>query len=423
MAASPDARDTPGGALVSVHVVPATSSTIVVAIDVGKNVAAISATDSSRRRVLPPTHVALTRSGLDSVVTRIQSASDPSIQVRVGVEAAGHYHQPVLGYTWPSGWELVEVNPARVAEQRKIFGRRRVKTDAIDLDALTVLLLAGQGIPVISRSDVCAELSAWSAHRSRRVLTHTATMIQLTTQLDRAFPGVGTVISDLFGTGIGRLVIAEFTDPTHLTKLGTKGLIAFAADHGLRLEHPRAERLVAAAADALPTPHAALARQVIARDRILLADLEAQITVATARIAELIPASPFATLMSVPGWGPARIGNYAGALGDPERWAGPAQIYRASGLVPAQYESAGKRRDGHISREGSVPLRRALIELGFGLRHNEPAAKRYAADLKLRGKPNRVIGCALAHRANRIAYALVRDRAAFDPGYWRREES
>ncbi|MFC9550368.1 hypothetical protein ACFTWF_05905 [Rhodococcus sp. NPDC056960] len=209
-----------------------------------------------------------------------------------------------------------------------------MKTDAIDLDALTELLLAGQGIPVISRSAVCAELSAWSAHRSRRVLTHTATMIQLTTQLDRAFPGVGTVISDLFGTGIGPLVIAEFTDPTHLTKLGTKGLIAFAADHGLRLEHPRAERLVAAAADALPTPHAALARQVIARDRILLTDLETQITGATARIAELIPASPFATLMSVPGWGPARIGNYAGALGDPERWAGPAQIHRASTRDP-----------------------------------------------------------------------------------------
>ena len=100
----------PGGALVSVHVVPATSSTI----DVGKNVAAISATDSSRRSVLTPTQVALTRSGLDSVVTRIQSASDASMQVRIGVEAAGHYHPPVLGYTWPSGWELVEVNPARV---------------------------------------------------------------------------------------------------------------------------------------------------------------------------------------------------------------------------------------------------------------------------------------------------------------------
>jgi hypothetical protein len=32
-----------------------------------------------------------------------------------------------------------------------------------------------------------------------------------------------------------------------------------------------------------------------------------------------------------------------------------------------QYESAGKRRDGTIRREGSVALRRALIDLGIGL--------------------------------------------------------
>ena len=74
-----------------------------------------------------------------------------------------------------------------------------------------------------------------------------------------------------------------------------------------------------------------------------------------------------------------RAGNYGGALGDPPRWPGPAQIYRASGLSPAQYESAGKRRDGAISREGSVALRRALIDLGIGLWLSDPPARAYAA--------------------------------------------
>ena len=46
--------------------------------------------------------------------------------------------------------------------------------------------------------------------------------------------------------------------------------------------------------------------------------------------------------------------------------------YRASGLSPAQYESAGKRRDGSISREGSVQLR--WIDLGIGMWHADPAA-------------------------------------------------
>lgn len=83
-----------------------------------------------------------------------------------------------------------------------------------------------------------------------------------------------------------------------------------------------------------------------------------------------------------------------------------------------QYESAGKRRDGAISREGSVELRRALIGLGIGLWHSDPAARAYAAGLKARGKHGGIIACALAHRANRIAFALVRDQANHDPSRW-----
>ena len=83
-----------------------------------------------------------------------------------------------------------------------------------------------------------------------------------------------------------------------------------------------------------------------------------------------------------------------------------------------QYESAGKRRDGTISREGSVALRKALIDLGMGLWLTEPAAKTYALGLKARGKHGGIIACALAHRANRIAHALVRDHTTYDSTRW-----
>jgi transposase len=66
-----------------------------------------------------------------------------------------------------------------------------------------------------------------------------------------------------------------------------------------------------------------------------------------------------------------------------------------------------------------VPLRRALLELGMGLWHCDPAARAYATSLRARGKPGGVIVCALAHRANRIAYAMVGDQAAYDPDRWR----
>lgn len=62
---------------------------------------------------------------------------------------------------------------------------------------------------------------------------------------------------------------------------------------------------------------------------------------------------------------PLRASAYGAAISEPSRWPGPRRIYRAADLSPMQYESAGKRRDGAVSPEGSVILRRALIDLGM----------------------------------------------------------
>ncbi|MGH3972331.1 MAG: transposase [Pseudonocardiaceae bacterium] len=107
-----------------------------------------------------------------------------------------------------------------------------------------------------------------------------------------------------------------------------------------------------------------------------------------------------------------------GVEAPPSRWASAAKIYRASGLTPIVYASAGRRRDGGISREGSVHLRRALIELGIGLWQRDCGSRGYAHALRERGKPGGIISCALAHRANKIAYAMVRDQVPFDPTRW-----
>ena len=63
-------------------------------------------------------------------------------------------------------------------------------------------------------------------------------------------------------------------------------------------------------------------------------------------------------------------------------------------------------------------MRRALIDLGIGLWHCDPAAKRYAVGLRARGKRGGVIACALAHRANRIAHPLVRHQRPYDQARW-----
>ena len=396
-----------------------TSSTVVVAVDVGKTEFAFSVSDGARVSLLKPrTGCPMTGPSLAQVVADIARVLPGGAGVKVGIEAAGHYHRPLLRAPWPVDWEVLELNPGHVTEQRRVLGKRTIKTDVIDLQAMTELMLAGRGQPVRDRSLVLGGLAAWSAHRTGRVSLRTATKNQLLGQLDRTFPGLTLALPDVLATKVGRLVAAEFADPARLAALGSSRFLRFGATRGLQIRRPVADRLVQAARDALPTADAAVARAVLAADLALLSDLDAQVDQATDQLARLLPSSPFAPLLTVPGWGQVRAGNYGGALGDPARFDNHRQIYRTAGLNPIQYESAGKRRDSVISREGSVELRRSLIDLGVGLWHCDPAAKVYGTQLRARGKKGLVIACAMANRANRIAFAMVRDQCPYDPTRW-----
>jgi transposase len=285
----------------------------VVAVDVGKNKAALSVTGADRHRLFGPADFVMTAPALAAVLQRVCAVLPPA-PVKVGVEAAGHYHRPLLGSAvWPAGWEVVELSPARVSEQRRVQGRRRVKTDAIDLEAITELVLAGHGVPVTARSGAVVELTGWAMQRGRRVQTRTATKNQLLAQLDRCFPGLTLALPDVLGTKVGRLVAAEFADPHRLAALGVSRFVRFAANRGLRVRRSAAERLVAAARATLPSLEARVARQVLADDLVLLACLDAQIAAAEAQMAQLLPDTPFASLTTVPGWGTVRAANYGAA--------------------------------------------------------------------------------------------------------------
>ena len=316
-------------------VVPDVSSTVVVAVDVGKATFAVSATDAGRTRLFGPADFAMTGPGLAQAVACVRAVLPAGeVVVKVGIEAAGHYHRPLLTPSaWPAGWPVLQLNPAHVAEQRRVQGRRRVKTDAIDLDAITELVLAGRGDPVGDREVVIGELVAWSAHRTRRVHSRTATKNQLLGQLDRSFPGLTLALPDVLGTKVGRLVAAHFADPARLAALGTTRFIRFAATRGLQVRRPVADRLVTAARDALAMPDGAVSRHILAADLHLLGDLEVQVGAAEAQLKTLVAVSPFAPLTTVPGWGTVRAASYGAAVGDPARWPGHRQLYRALGVV------------------------------------------------------------------------------------------
>ena len=129
--------------------------------------------------------------------------------------------------------------------------------------------------------------------------------------------------------------------------------------------------------------------------------------------------TPAAVLTTLPDIACIRASNYGGALGDPTRFGNADAAYRYSGLVPTTYSSAGTVWAGErISREGSVLLREAIIELGRGVAQNDPDFAAYKAAKIAQGKKRSVAAIAVAHRAHRLAFAMIGNQQAYDPHRW-----
>lgn len=103
---------------------------IAVPVDVGKRSAAAMVVDFTGRRLVTPFEFELCRSGMAAFVRRVAAGLPGDAElVRVGVEAAGHYHLPVVAPgVLPPAWEVRVLNPAQVATQRRVRGQRTVNS-------------------------------------------------------------------------------------------------------------------------------------------------------------------------------------------------------------------------------------------------------------------------------------------------------
>ena len=396
---------------------------LAVPIDVGKWSAMALVADHHGEVVVAPFEFGLNEPGVRVLLAAIGGAVTErgSVVCRVGVESAGHYHRTLVSRLRCGGIEVVELNPASVKEARSQQLLRRLKSDERDLGAMAELLVRGAGRLPQVRDDAMAAQVAWAAHRRRKVAAYVALSNQVQGHLDLVFPGLGVCFSGILGTKAGMVVVRDLADPDRMRRLGVDGLRRFVAHRGVVLQRRKAEQLLEAAKVALrlPTAERAPVAALLAADVSLLEAIAREIQRAEDQLAAVLSATPAGVLVSLPGVGVVRASAYGAAIGDPARFPNAGAAYRASGLVPSEYCSAGRRRGGQgISREGSVELRSAIIELGRGLAGHDPDFAAYRQRLRSSGKRPAVAAVAVGHRAHRLAFAMLGSQQPYDPDRW-----
>jgi transposase len=151
----------------------------------------------------------------------------------------------------------------------------------------------------------------------------------------------------------------------------------------------------------------ALKRDVLVAEIERLSEQVRQVEAELGRFAQDHPA--VWQLQSIPGVGPRTAEAMVAFLDDPRRFRHAKQVGKYFGLVPCQDQSAGTKRLGHITREGSATVRQLLTEAVWQAIRRSPTIRASCERIQRNDPQRRKIAVtATAHYLARVMYALLK---------------
>ncbi len=118
-------------------------------------------------------------------------------------------------------------------------------------------------------------------------------------------------------------------------------------------------------------------------------------------------------LQTVPGIGAYAAMVILAEVGDVERFQNKRALASYAGLTPVVRESAGKRKRGGITHQGSNTLRWIMLQVAQVAARYSPGARSYYAGLRQR-KPAQVARIALARKLLTVVWALLHHGVCYD---------
>jgi transposase len=147
--------------------------------------------------------------------------------------------------------------------------------------------------------------------------------------------------------------------------------------------------------------------------------LEGQLRALSQRMKEFAAAAPpreaeaRKKLVKMPGVGPVTIDVVLSEVGDVRRFPSAKALTAYVGLAPRVRQSAGKRKDLRITKEGSPLMRWALVEASWRVITQSQAWEGIYQRIKKRAGSKKAI-VAVARRLWCVIYALLRDGTCYD---------
>ena len=197
---------------------------ILVGIDVAKDKHDCFISNSEGEVLFEPFTIPNNMDGFEDLFQKITSVSGELTDVKVGLEATGHYSYNILGFILSKGLTTYVINPLHTNLLRKAQSLRKTKTDRIDSRTIASMLLFDQSLkPYSNESYHNEELKSLTRYRFTKVRERAKLKTSVSRLVNILFPELEHLVPSLHMNSVYDLLSeypgASFIASCHLTKL------------------------------------------------------------------------------------------------------------------------------------------------------------------------------------------------------------
>ena len=361
--------------------------------------------------------IANNRDGFETLLQTIRSCTSPTDNIKVGLEATGHYSYNILGFLLNKGLTTYVINPLHTNLYRKSLSLRKTKTDRIDARTIAAMLMSDVDLKSYSASAYHnEELKSLTRYRFNKVQERAALKQSVSRLVNILFPELEALVPTLHMTSV-YAILNEFPGSrqiadAHLTHFKT---VLSDASRG-RYGREKAVEIRAAArrsiGSAMPAKSLEL-RHTIRLIRELDQEIEDVEDAIQTILVEMAP-----PILTIPGMGYRMGAMILAEIGDFSRFDSPDKMLAYAGLSPSTYESGKLKATGayaHMEKRGSRYLRYALFNAAKCVCQWEPSFSAYLAKKRAEGKHYNVAISHAVKKLVRLIFALQTSGKAFQP--------
>lgn len=332
--------------------------------------------------------------------------------VKIGLEATGHYGQNLKLFLEANGFSFMEFNPLLVSRFVGSKTLRNTKTDPIDAHNIALYLMTVEYQPYPPSFYHLDKLKSLTRFRDSLVRQRSRQLVELTNVLDKVFPEFKPFFKGRFSV-TALHILANYQSPERIANMNSRSYEPLRRLSRGRFTLSDFVKLKALAKNTVGSTSDFLLHQMS-----VLLDLYSQMDSMVDELEQQIEDcihSIDPPILSIPGIGALSAAVILSEYGDFSKFQNPSKMLSFAGLEPGYFQSGQSESTGHIVKHGSSKLRCALINCCLPLISNEPVFAEYYAKKRAEGKSHLVAMTHVAKKLLRVIYTLQTRNILYDP--------